>query len=72
MGRGAPVGILVAPDGSRAFVAAIEANKVLVLDLGKLELTAAIEAGQGPDGLAWAAGSQKEAAQGNASNGTQQ
>lgn len=58
---GTPVGILVTPDGSRAFIAAMEANKVLVLDLTKLEMAGAIEAGQGPDGLAWATGNTKDA-----------
>jgi YVTN family beta-propeller protein len=53
---GVPVGILIAPDGSRAFIAAMQANKVLVFDLEKLALTETIEPGQGPDGMAWAAG----------------
>jgi YVTN family beta-propeller protein len=71
--EGTPVGILVAPDGGRAFIAAIEANKVLVLDLAKLEVTGAIEAGQGPDGLAWAAGSQRDTStQARPANGAQQ
>ncbi|MBD0369355.1 MAG: YncE family protein [Pyrinomonadaceae bacterium] len=60
--EGAPVGILVAPDGTRAFVAAIQANKVMVVDLSKLEIAASIEAGQGPDGLAWANGAAKDSA----------
>jgi YVTN family beta-propeller protein len=59
--EGAPVGVLIAPDGGRAFIAAIQANKVMVVDLAKLEVTGTIEAGQGPDGLAWATGSQKDA-----------
>lgn len=54
--EGAPVGVLIAPDGARAFIAAIQANKVMVVDLAKLEITGSIEAGQGPDGLAWAKG----------------
>jgi YVTN family beta-propeller protein len=53
---GVPVGILVTPDGRRAFVAAMQANKVLVIDLEKLEVTGAIEPGDGPDGMAWAKG----------------
>jgi YVTN family beta-propeller protein len=53
---GTPVGILVAPGGKRAFIAAMEANKVLVIDLEKLALAETIEPGQGPDGMAWAAG----------------
>lgn len=71
--EGAPVGILVAPDGTRAFVAAIEANKVMVIDLEKLEIAGTIEAGQGPDGLAWAAGSKKDqTTQARPANGAQQ
>jgi YVTN family beta-propeller protein len=71
--EGTPVGVLIAPDGARAFVAAIEANKVMVIDLTKLEVAGAIEAGQGPDGLAWAAGSQKDmATQAKPANGAQQ
>jgi YVTN family beta-propeller protein len=70
---GTPVGILITPDGSRAFVAAMEANKVIVVDIAKLEITGTIEAGQGPDGLAWAAGSQKDAtSQVKPANGAQQ
>ena len=60
--EGAPVGVLVAPDGARAFVAAIAANKVMVIDLVKVEVTGAIEPGQGPDGLAWAGGPAREQA----------
>ncbi|HEY0323055.1 MAG TPA: beta-propeller fold lactonase family protein [Pyrinomonadaceae bacterium] len=71
--EGAPVGILVAPDGGRAFIAAIQANKVMVVDLTKLEIAGTIEAGQGPDGLAWATGSQKDQAiQAKPTNGAQQ
>jgi YVTN family beta-propeller protein len=49
-----PEGILIAPDGKRAFVACSEANKVQVIELEKLEASWAIEVGKGPDGLAWA------------------
>lgn len=58
--EGTPVGLLVAPDNSRAFVAAVQLNKIMVVDLAGLEITGAIETGLGPDGLAWAAGTQKE------------
>lgn len=57
---GTPVGILITPEGGCAFIAAMEANKVLVIDLAKLEITGTIEAGQGPDGLAWATGTTKD------------
>ncbi|HEX8177317.1 MAG TPA: cytochrome D1 domain-containing protein [Pyrinomonadaceae bacterium] len=70
---GVPVGILITPDGSRAFVAAMEANKVMVIDMAKLEIVGAIEPGQGPDGLAWAAGAGRDAgAQVRPANGAQQ
>ena len=47
-------GILIVPDGSRAFVASEKDNFVGVIDLKKLELTGRIRPGNGPDGLAWA------------------
>lgn len=49
-----PVGILIAPDGSRAYVAVAGDNTVAVLDLKTLEVTAHIATGKGPDGMAWA------------------
>jgi YVTN family beta-propeller protein len=53
VGHGA-AGILIPPDGSRAFVACSPDNYVVVLDLKSLEVTGKIEPGQEPDGLAWA------------------
>lgn len=47
-------GILIMPDGSRAYVASEQDNFVGVIDLKKLELTSRIRPGNGPDGLAWA------------------
>ncbi|HEY1239855.1 MAG TPA: YncE family protein [Bryobacteraceae bacterium] len=47
-------GILVVPDGSRAYVASESDNFVGVIDLQKLELTERIRPGNGPDGMAWA------------------
>jgi YVTN family beta-propeller protein len=47
-------GILVVPDGSKAFVAVSGDNKVAVVDLEKLELTETFETGNDPDGMAWA------------------
>lgn len=71
--EGTPVGILVAPDGGRAYVAAMQAHKVMVIDLAKMEIAGVIDPGQGPDGLAWAAGSQKEqASQAKPASGSQQ
>ena len=52
---GGSAGILIVPDGSRAFVAVSGADKVAVVDLKKLELAGSIATGKGPDGLAWAA-----------------
>jgi YVTN family beta-propeller protein len=49
-----PVGILMDPNGKRAFVAATAADKVIVVDLEKLEVTGTIQAGKTPDGMAWA------------------
>jgi YVTN family beta-propeller protein len=53
IGHGA-AGILVQPDGSRAFIACTPDNYVAVLDLKTLDVTGHIEAGGEPDGLAWA------------------
>jgi YVTN family beta-propeller protein len=46
-------GILMDPDGSRAFVASTGGNSIAVVDLRTLEVTGHIDLG-GPDGLAWA------------------
>ena len=48
-------GVLVQPDGARAFVACGPDNYVAVIDLRTLEVTGHIEAGGEPDGMAWAA-----------------
>ncbi len=49
-------GILVEPNGSRAFVGCTPDNYVAVIDLKTLETINHIDVGAGPDGLAWAAG----------------
>jgi len=51
---GGAAGILMAPDGSRAFVAVSSADKVVVVDLKTLEVTGQFTPGKQPDGLAWA------------------
>jgi YVTN family beta-propeller protein len=51
---GGAAGILVAPDGSRAYVAISTSDKVAVVDLKTLEVAGQISAGKQPDGLAWA------------------
>ncbi|WP_348268310.1 cytochrome D1 domain-containing protein [Edaphobacter paludis] len=47
-------GVLVQPDGARAFVACGPDDYVAVIDLSSLTVTGHIQAGGGPDGLAWA------------------
>lgn len=49
-----PEGILIVPDGSRAYVAVAEDNNVAIIDLTTLELTGRFSTGTGPDGMAWA------------------
>jgi YVTN family beta-propeller protein len=53
LGRGC-AGILLAPDGARAYVAVSADDKVVVLDLKTLEVTGEIATGKQPDGMAWA------------------
>ena len=47
-------GIEMQPDGARAYAATGGANYVAVIDLRTLEIVGKIDAGGGPDGLAWA------------------
>jgi YVTN family beta-propeller protein len=54
MDLGRCAGIQMQPDGARAYVARTEKGYVAVIDLKSLEVTGQIEAGQEPDGLAWA------------------
>ena len=56
IGRGA-AGILMQPDGPRAFVACSPDDYVAVIDLKSLEVAGHIDVGGEPDGLAWATGS---------------
>lgn len=53
IGHGA-AGILMQPDGARAFLSCGPDNYVAVLDLKTFEVTDHIDAGGEPDGLAWA------------------
>ena len=53
MGR-SPEGILITPDGSRAYVAQEGANDIAVIDLKTLAVSGHISPGNGPDGMAWA------------------
>lgn len=54
LGRGC-AGILIPPDGSRAFVAVSGSDKIAVVDLKTMALTGEIATGKGPDGMAWTA-----------------
>jgi len=49
-----PEGILIAPDGARAYIAIAGEKTVAVLDLETLEVSARVSTGNGPDGIAWA------------------
>jgi len=53
LGHGA-AGILMQPDGSRAYVACSPDNYVVVIDLKTLEVVGRVDVGLDPDGLAWA------------------
>lgn len=53
IGRGA-AGILIQPDGLRAYVACTPDDYVAVIDVKSLEMTGNIAVGKQPDGLAWA------------------
>lgn len=46
-------GILMQPDGARAYVAVNGENYIAVIDLKTLTVAGRIETGQGPDGMAW-------------------
>jgi YVTN family beta-propeller protein len=46
-------GILIPPDGARAYVAVNGDNYIAVIDLKTLAVAGRIETGNGPDGMAW-------------------
>ena len=52
MGR-TPEGILMAKDGSRAYVAEAGENRIAIVDLKTMEVTGHLTTGDGPDGMAW-------------------
>jgi YVTN family beta-propeller protein len=54
IGRAGGGGVLVQPDGQRAYVAFAGDGFVAVIDLKTLEVVGKIDAGGNPDGLAWA------------------
>jgi YVTN family beta-propeller protein len=49
-----PVGVLVAPDGKRAYVANTQADLVTVIDCVKWKVARRLKAGKEPDGMAYA------------------
>ena len=53
IGTGA-AGILIQPDGTRAFIGCTPDNYIAVVDLRTWQVTGHIDAGGNPDGLAWA------------------
>jgi YVTN family beta-propeller protein len=53
IGPGA-AGILMQPDGQRAYVSCTPDDYIVVIDLRSLAVTGKINAGKQPDGLAWA------------------
>jgi YVTN family beta-propeller protein len=50
---GGTEGLLITPDGSRAFVSAPSLNKVVAIDLKTFAIVGEIAGLEGPDGLAW-------------------
>jgi YVTN family beta-propeller protein len=58
VGHGA-AGILMQPDGSRAFVACTPDDYIALVDLKTLQVTGHLDVGKQPDGLAWVQGSPK-------------
>jgi YVTN family beta-propeller protein len=48
-----PEGILMAKDGSRAYVAEAGENRIAIVDLKTLVVTGHMTTGNGPDGMAW-------------------
>ena len=48
-----PIGILIEPDGKRAFVAHANGDAISIVDLGKWERVGALTAGKEPDGMGY-------------------
>jgi YVTN family beta-propeller protein len=48
-----PIGIVIAPDGRRAYVAAANADRIALLDLDSWAVTGTFTAGKEPDGMAY-------------------
>jgi len=52
-GSPVPIGILIMPDGSHAFIANTQADVVSVIDLDSLRVVGRLKAGKEPDGLGY-------------------
>jgi DNA-binding beta-propeller fold protein YncE len=52
-----PEGILMDPNGQRAYIAVAGDNHIAILDLKSLSVVGKLETGRGPDGMAWVPGS---------------
>jgi DNA-binding beta-propeller fold protein YncE len=48
-----PVGIVISPDGSRAWVAATQADVVVEIEVETLKIVNLLKAGREPDGMAY-------------------
>jgi len=57
--EGGTVGVTVAADSKRAYVALQDTGSVAAVDLEKMEVVGKVETGKGPDGIAWAQGRAK-------------
>lgn len=51
---GGAAGILMQPDGARAYVAVGSENGLTIINLKTMEVAGHVETGPGPDGLGWA------------------
>lgn len=52
-GSSVPVGVLIAPDGKRAYVAHANADLVSIVDLGNWEVSGYLRGGKEPDGMGY-------------------
>jgi len=50
-GSAVPIGVLVTPDGGRAFVATAATDQIAEVDLGQMRVVRYLRAGREPDGL---------------------
>jgi len=48
-----PIGVLIPPDGARAYIANAQADVIAVVDLERWKVVDLLKAGREPDGMAW-------------------